>query len=79
MGLGDRDYMNGEHYPGCTCVACWKKRAERAEEHWCSRHNRPKGQTGCQMCILETESERAPGNGGGGALERFAVWHRKTH
>ena len=79
MGLDDRDYVNREHYPSCTCMACCRRRAERAAEHWCNRHNRPKGQTGCQMCLLESKGQSAPESGSGGMLKHFVVWrHKKT-
>jgi hypothetical protein len=62
VSLDDRDYMNHEHYPSCTCVACWKKRSERAAEKWCSKHERPKGQSGCQLCLLESKDVGVPDN-----------------
>lgn len=63
MGLDDRDYTNGEHYPSCTCMACYRKRVERAAENWCSRHNRPKGHSGCPVCLTENSGRGAPDNG----------------
>ena len=65
MGLDDRDNANREHYPSCTCVACYRRRSEKAAETWCSRHNRPKGPSGCEICLLEGRSDGSPGNGGG--------------
>jgi hypothetical protein len=56
--------MKDAHYPSCTCIACCRRRSERAaKENWCSRHNRPKGQGGCQLCLLEGRGERALDNG----------------
>lgn len=64
MGLEERDYVKEEHYPSCTCVACCRKRSERAaREHWCDRHNRPMGPSGCQLCHLEGVDDEAPGSG----------------
>ncbi len=62
-----RDYMKDTHYPSCTCIACCRRRSERAaKENWCSRHSRPKGQGGCQVCLLEGRDGRSVDNGKGG-------------
>ena len=60
VGLDDRDYMNREHYPSCTCIACCRRRSERAAAYWCGRHDRPKGPSGCPACLLEGACERSP-------------------
>jgi hypothetical protein len=79
VGLDDRDHVNREHYPSCTCITCWRRRSEGAAENWCSRHKEPKGQSGCWLCLLENREEGVAGNGSTGTYQRFAVWrHGKT-
>lgn len=64
MALDDRDYLKGEHYPSCTCVACCRRRSDiAAKVNWCDRHDRPMGLSGCQLCLLESKGEITPGNG----------------
>lgn len=61
MGLEERDYMKEEHYPSCTCVACCRKRYERAARvHWCDRHDRPVGPSGCHLCRMEGLADTGP-------------------
>ncbi len=66
MGLDERDYLKGEHYPSCTCVACCRKRHEKAaREHWCDRHDRAMGPTGCPLCQAEGLAEESPDSAAG--------------
>ncbi len=65
MGLEERDYMREEHYPSCTCVACCRRRYERAARlNWCDRHDRSMGPSGCQLCRMEGLTEEGPDGAG---------------